>query len=136
MTKYFGQFTDRESVAREFFDGEWNDAFEVPPDFPSEDEILFASYETPDYEGYALVLVEREGQLFEVHGSHCSCYGLEGQWKPEATSWEALAMRPRPQAHEYDPHYDGAKADAKEALWALVDARSEAALAEGEDTRG
>lgn len=119
MTKYFGQFTDRESVARAFFDGEWNDAFEVPPDFPSEDEMLFASYETPGYEGYALVLVEREGQLFEVHGSHCSCYGLEGQWQPEATSWSALAMRPLADAH--------CAADAsKVVLRALVDQRSQA----------
>ena len=118
--KYFGQFQDRESVAREF-NGAYDSKFVVPQDFPSDDDILMASYEVPGYEGYAFVLFQRDGQLFEVHGSHCSCYGLEGQWKPEATSWEALAMRPRPQSHEYDQHYYGAKADAKAALWALVD---------------
>jgi hypothetical protein len=26
-------------------------------------------------------------------GIVCSCYGLEGQWEPEETTWEALAMR-------------------------------------------
>lgn len=31
--------------------------------------------------------VFRKGRkLYEVHGSHCSCYGFEGQWNPEETS--------------------------------------------------
>ena len=34
-----------------------------------------------------LLLQERETKaLFEVHGSHCSCYGFEDQWKPEPTT--------------------------------------------------
>lgn len=45
--------------------------------------ILLASYTYEDYNGDAYVLFERGGELFEVHGGHCSCYGLEGQWKPE-----------------------------------------------------
>jgi hypothetical protein len=33
------------------------------------------------------LLEEKESkQLYEVHASHCSCYGFEGQWKPEVTS--------------------------------------------------
>lgn len=31
--------------------------------------------------------------LYEVNGSHCSCYGLEGQWEEEETTVEALAYR-------------------------------------------
>lgn len=56
-------------------------------------EVLLASYGTPSYEGYAFVLFERAGKLYEVNGSHCSCYGLEGQWIPEETRKEALLER-------------------------------------------
>lgn len=30
------------------------------------------------------------GELFENHGSHCSCYGFEGQFEPEETTVEYL----------------------------------------------
>ena len=56
-------------------------------------EILLASYGTPDYEGYAFVLFRRDGKLWEVNASHCSCYGLEGQWQPEETTVDALRRR-------------------------------------------
>lgn len=39
------------------------------------------------------VVFRKEDKLYEVHGSHCSCYGLEGQWSPEETSFEALLDR-------------------------------------------
>ena len=55
--------------------------------------ILFASYGCANYEGYAFVLFEKEGKLFEVNGGHCSCYGLEGQFSPEETTLEALSHR-------------------------------------------
>jgi hypothetical protein len=55
--------------------------------------ILFASYNYANYEGDAWVLLEKEGKLFEVNGSHCSCYGLEGQWDPEQVSLEELKHR-------------------------------------------
>lgn len=55
--------------------------------------VLLASYGTPSYQGYAFVLFERDGKLYEVNGSHCSCYGLEGQWEPEETTVEALRHR-------------------------------------------
>jgi hypothetical protein len=57
-------------------------------------EILYACYSTGDYEGWAHVIFRKEGKLYEVNGSHCSCYGLEGQWKPEETSVAALLFRP------------------------------------------
>ncbi len=49
-------------------------------------KILFASYTYIDYSGNAFVLFEKNGELFEVNGSHCSCYGLEGQFEPEKTN--------------------------------------------------
>ena len=55
--------------------------------------ILFASYGTDNYSGDAFVLFERDGKLFEVNGSHCSCYGLEGQFDAEETTIEALRHR-------------------------------------------
>ena len=55
--------------------------------------ILFASYGTDNYEGGAFVLFERDGKLFETNGSHCSCYGLEGQFTPEETTLESLQHR-------------------------------------------
>ena len=55
--------------------------------------IILASYGYEDYFGDAFVLYEYDGQLFEVNGSHCSCYGLEDQFVPERTSLEAIADR-------------------------------------------
>lgn len=55
--------------------------------------ILFASYGQNNCSGDAFVLFEKNGELFEVNGGHCSCYGLEGQFTPEATTLEALAHR-------------------------------------------
>ena len=81
--KYFGDFHSRESLIHAF----------STSDLPSEDQILFASYDCPPYEGYAFVLYEQDGKLYEVNGSHCSCYGLEGQWEPEETTWSAIAIR-------------------------------------------
>lgn len=53
--------------------------------------ILFASYGQDNYSGDAFILFEENGELFEVNGSHCSCYGLKGQFSPEATTLELLA---------------------------------------------
>jgi len=55
--------------------------------------ILFASYGTGNYSGDAFVLFEKGGKLFEVDGSHCSCFGLENQWDPEETTIELLIKR-------------------------------------------
>ena len=82
----------------------WNSLEEMKADFWGNDsnkyngelagvKVILASYGTPSYEGYAFVLFERDGKLFEVAGSHCSCYGLEGQWKPEEITVEALRHR-------------------------------------------
>lgn len=65
---------------------------EEKPEFKGA-EILLASYGTPSYEGYAFVLFRRDGKLFEVNGSHCSCYGLEGQWDPEEVTADELRHR-------------------------------------------
>lgn len=117
--KYFG-FENRDDVAAQFEEGSgarWAQpaTFVAKDGFPTDDEILFALYDTPAYEGYALVLYERDGKLYEVHGSHCSCYGLEGQWQPEETTWAALKLRKPDYVWE-------AGADAKKAWYTLLEA--------------
>lgn len=84
MLPYIENFRDENQVLKEFC---------VEEDVLDNAEILLAWYGLGDYEGEALVIFKREGTLFEVNGSHCSCFGLEGQWEPEETSWGALAMR-------------------------------------------
>lgn len=56
-------------------------------------EVLLASYNDEDYSGDAFVLFKSDGKLYEVNGSHCSCYGLDGQWEPEETTIESLRHR-------------------------------------------
>lgn len=55
--------------------------------------ILFASYGQANYSGAAWVLFRQNGKLYEVNGSHCSCYGLENQWEPEEVLLEELEHR-------------------------------------------
>lgn len=91
--KYFGHFTCAADVARDFSDVA-DDGYTSKNDIViKEDEILLASYGGRDYEGAAIVIFVRDEKYYEVHGSHCSCNGLEGQWSPEETSMEALLYR-------------------------------------------
>ncbi len=77
---YFGDFKDREDV--EAWAGEaLNGAI-----------ILAAVYHNEDYSGDAMVVFRKDGKLFEVHDSHCSCDGL-ANWEPEEISAEALMAR-------------------------------------------
>lgn len=64
--------------------------FEITSEDSSPDEILLAVYDIDCYEGSAFVLFIKDGTLYEVNASHCSCMGLEGQWVPEVTLEEAV----------------------------------------------
>lgn len=80
MTVYSGCFKKRDDVANEF-----------DIELPATIHIIFAHYsaydnaDEGDYEMWARVIYfdHTDRQLYEVHGSHCSCYGLEGQWEPK-----------------------------------------------------
>lgn len=63
-------------------------------------EVMHAYYSDEDYSGSAFVILRSraDGGLWEVHGSHCSCHGLEDQWDPEPTELKALLSR-----HEAQP---------------------------------
>lgn len=52
--------------------------------------VLYAEYTYEDYEGDSVVIFERGGQIYRVEAGHCSCYGLEYQWKPEEVTLEQL----------------------------------------------
>lgn len=78
--------------------------FYIPPDALNGCRVLLAYYHVGDYgcDSSAFVLFEKDGRLYEVNGSHCSCYGLgenysgstsSTQWEPEETSVEALEHR-------------------------------------------
>jgi len=81
---YLDMFAEKLDITREF----QVDASEL-----AGCTVIFAAYTYEDYSGSALVIFQKEDKLYEVNGSHCSCYGLEGQWSPEETSMEALRMR-------------------------------------------
>lgn len=75
---YYGDFDGLECVLREFqIDSVGG-------------EIVAAGYSQPSYEGYAKVVFLSGGKLWIVEGSHCSCYGLEGQWEPDEMPLEGL----------------------------------------------
>lgn len=82
-------------------EGEWSTEADVLDGFDSEEggipsfrggELLYARYDAEYYEGECLVIfVDKEGALWEVNSSHCSCMGLG--WEPEETTLEALRIR-------------------------------------------
>lgn len=69
-------------------------SYEVEPSIVDKYEILVA-YESVgswgcDSSSWILLKEKSTGDLFETNGSHCSCYGFEGQFEPEETSVEYL----------------------------------------------
>lgn len=85
MYKVFNDlFEQSEDIIREFT---------APADALEGAFMLLARYQYEDYSGEAVVIYEKDDKIFEVHDSHCSCNGLEGQWQPEETSWDALRMQ-------------------------------------------
>lgn len=124
--KYFGSWDTYEQMRASWFDYHYDHKQqkevrdEVPADFPTEDQILFASYGGAMYEGDATVVFMRDGKIFENHGGHCSCYGLEGQWSPEETTHAALAMREKKEADKYYYFLSDHEDAAYDAYWKMV----------------
>jgi hypothetical protein len=79
--------------------GPWSDAQDVCSAFNEPKgtlkgcRVFVACYDQQDYSGSAFVLYAKGKTLYEVHGSHCSCYGLEEQWSPEDTTIDSLRHR-------------------------------------------
>ena len=66
--------------------------------------ILYADYTYENYEGdvYVLGYDKEEKSFFEVHGGHCPCYGIEGQWSTEMCSLDDLKELFKRRKTEYD----------------------------------
>ena len=66
---------------------DWKNWQDVASDFrttvPEPEEVIFADYTYEDYSGNAVVVYRQGDRYYVVDGGHCSCYGLEDQWKPE-----------------------------------------------------
>ena len=83
MQRYFGHLSSFDDLCNEF-----RISNEV-----QDNQIVFAGYFTESYEGSAVVLFFNNFGINIVEGSHCSCNGLEGQWKPQLMNWGALDMK-------------------------------------------
>jgi hypothetical protein len=121
MSKFFGSWGSYQGFVEDVLGSEYDHETgksgpRVPPkDFPPEDRVLFACYDTAPYEGSATVLyLDADGSLLEYADSHCSCRGLEWGRGGSPVTWDALAMRPPPDA------YSGYNLEAHEALLKLV----------------
>lgn len=78
--------------------------YETTPEDLKGIEFLIAYESTGSYgcDSSSFFLFKRNGKLYEVNGSHCSCYGFEGQWEPEETTLEALKQRKFSDVGGYD----------------------------------
>lgn len=85
MRTYFGKWTSKEDMI---------ESFRISPSQLDGFEILAAGYDDiGSYEAVAFVLARKDGKLFEVNAYHCSCHGLEQEWKPEETTAEVVLDR-------------------------------------------
>lgn len=84
MAIYLGLFEDG-------FIDQWDLSNELKQEIAALN-IIIAAYEYECYSGDAFVLYEKDGKLYEVNDSHCSCFGLQN-WEPEETFKEALLKR-------------------------------------------
>lgn len=68
------------------------DNFQESEDSLKPFKILLGDVYYGDYCGDCFFLLREKStkKLFEVHGSHCSCYGFEWQFKPDATTLDYL----------------------------------------------
>lgn len=94
---YLSGFDSTNDIARKFnlvSDPRTPDqAAEISSFHPLAVDVIAAVYQIDGYEGQAFIVFAKDGKLYEVNASHCSCNGLEGQWSPEETAYEALEHR-------------------------------------------
>lgn len=93
MSVYHNDFSSWEDVANAYAGTRWGSSSEQEATLtaiPEPEEVLFADYTYEDYTGDSTVIYRNGDRYFMVSGSHCSCYGLEGQWEPEEYTKEEL----------------------------------------------
>lgn len=81
---FLGEF---ESLTQEEAKSKIVSDFEIQETELKRFKIMIAYQDYADYEGQSFILLKDKetGELFENHGSHCSCYGFEGQFDPKKT---------------------------------------------------
>lgn len=109
----------KEEVIKEF-SGYYDNSNEVENTL-SGAELLVSFYEIDGYEGSAYVLYRKDGKLFEVEGSHCSCNGLEDCWGPVETTPAALKMKKSILPYGIGGYYSDNPTATEIAVKALVD---------------
>lgn len=95
MTPVFSGFDDQADVLKTFEDYDYSKTpHEVPIADAEHIEVLFAVLDSASYEECAFVLFrdKRDGELYTIEASHCSCNGFEGQWCPVKTTVPALIL--------------------------------------------
>jgi hypothetical protein len=110
MSCYLEEFSSRASIEQEY-------GVKLADDV----EILIAWYGYGSYCGNSFVLYRIGEQLYEVNGSHCSCFGLEGQWEPEETTLAALRHRAANGGFGFDDEFVRDSAGAGEAKQKLME---------------
>lgn len=86
-------------MLKDVYLGNWDGLDDVLRDFAVDKSVvkgyrvIVAGYSYEDYSGSAFVLLKKGHKYYEVHGSHCSCYGLEGQFDIEESSKASLKHR-------------------------------------------
>ena len=69
--------------------------FEIPKETLENFNVIIWDYTYENYNGSAFLLLQDKNtnKLYEVNGSHCSCYGLEGQFELEEVTKKELMFR-------------------------------------------
>lgn len=81
--------------------------------------ILVAYESVGDYgcDSSSYFLIERDGELYEIHGGHCSCNGFEGQWEPQRVTPGYLVS---PQWSMSIGGYDDHGQEHRDVVWAWL----------------
>ena len=74
-------------TAEDIADYDWDNKHRVVEDL-KDALIVYAVYQSEGYEGDAVVVYIKCGQMYLVSDSHCSCNGMN--WEPGKTTPEAI----------------------------------------------
>lgn len=55
-------------------------------------ELVYSADNSPPYETDFWALLRKDGKLYEIRCSTCSCYGCEGQFDPRETTLEEVKV--------------------------------------------
>lgn len=75
-----------------------------------------------DSSSFFLLRDKTTGELYEVHGSHCSCFGFEGQLELERSSVDSLKYRNREADVFYPGGYDNDEVNNRKAIREFINA--------------